>query len=1384
MPTPQEEPFIKPASAKLLFRDEGLGLLAWAKSDGRADFAALNYKANRDIESSSAANIASNRPADAFTRRSIANGRVMSAEFDQCLVLHRQSVEPLPGNKQARVTWNVFNPGNYIGLPASAVTPFAFDDVVEMRNDGTHKLTPGALAVADLDGLVNAAGSTNDEIIVVRETTNRDLKLEVFNFAWGEPGTSKGAAILLPNPLGYLPALNDPQRKPGVVIVKTGDFSGDGRRQILVVHHAGRRGKEDDTFVQAVVYDYAIRVEKEKSSCVGSLVLREQIEVTTALLNTGLDVAVGDFLGATGLRTVAGLKVGAGREQVAIACHQGAHAIGDGSYVSACLVFSFLDRDPSDATGKMAVRHTHRPPETWPDSNLAQGPRRQLFALSAGQYRLEPAKGYTLGRKQLGVAYSVLTQTTKTMPWDEVYSYNFVKAWGLSISAPNPGGDVSKPPVWAVDTYTWMQTDDTRSLIHQLDATAANIAYAKNATPTPVDCFVVASMTDNGPGGRAVVTLHRGSLDGDGGRAFPNHGYNEGYGSSFLGYDNGWNTGIAIAPYDSKGRSTMLGPPMRITLNELVTTTYVLQEPPKHMDYLPLDGEASELGIVNLSVDPRFNVTYTDKKGKEVSSSVTDGTANTFNQNNEISVGETVSMGDPKSPSFGIGISETVKFGYAYDEKESTYRSTAKTSTNTLTASTNSDDALSYAFRSVDIFRYRVLGRKTDDGKFVYVDVSVPREGEGSVPCDGSNMPEIYQPTHQNGNALTYPILSSALSARFLPRDIGSFERPDTATPGKTVTVTAPLSVPRRYFWNGNEESEEIAWSTTDVGSSSFEYSKTLSGSSDTTVSCEANCSCLIFNTTQTASFKNSTGGSHGWNKQTVNSSTSSSTQSLLLTKTKGDRTRGYSFQPVFYVTADGTLKMASATDFTQGVGKDWWADTYAGPDAALNLPYRFLRDGSGFNDLDNRRRIRGGFAFYATPSPVTKLLTPVTGSIKPGEKLILQVRVHNLSLGMPLGCDESGKPKPVRVRFDFVEVDLISRDEIGPRTTIGTVDVAFADWNLADPGDSPPIPAGTLIPPRGIGLASIGFDTANLPTDGSRHEYRIYAVVDPDDEIRWKRSGQIATQTHVRHTKSVVVRLRNTPEAGVKVRIALEAKDRASLGAVEHTSAGEGRSVILQALAQKLQELPAVKAGLHFDVSADRIIISRDNAALKPGSEYRSGVVAQDGSAVYFIPSVSGGSGGATAGNTIVISNDSPAQNKEGWFPITIMKPASPTGNSAAPPRLLLGPQALAIRNQTGRLVSDRVELDVNRYASFRLNVTATHDIEAGRWAEVYLGDPAKGGRLLGVAPVAGVAANVANYIWGDWLMPNTPGTFPVFVRLVGANEACQQPMTITLRS
>ncbi|MGM3276250.1 hypothetical protein [Ralstonia sp. 24A2] len=1387
------DPFGRTANSRVLFRDEGLGVLTWARNDARAKFNAHLFNGSRGLgESKSGSFDAGSGTPDAYLRHALAVGRVMSDDYDECFALKRISLAPA-GNELAKVTWEISNLGGAVAVAKTALPSFTFTDNVNLRDDKMHMQTPGALAIADLDGMV-IDGRTRDEIITVRETTGRDLTLEVFNFAWGVPASA--TAIRLPDPLAFLPRLGESQRRPGTVIVKTGDFSGNGKRQILVVYYAAERANPDKMWIQAVVYDYTVNANNRTTG----LIQREKIIVADKVAgNTGLDVAVGDFLGLTGQRKIDGVPVGLGREQVAVIYHADGRRSGGNDNICN-LIVTMLDRDPYYALkegGVLAVRHHHKVNNRddfksrvkTPDQVYLQGPRKQVFALAAGQYRLDPAKGYTLGRKQLAVVYSVLATERKPFAvYDD--TYNYLKAVGFSVSAAQAGGDGAAAPVWSFTWYGQAQTRDTGELIVQLDAKAANLFDGQINPPTPTDTLVMASLTNNGGGKPGVVTLHRGTLNVDGPQGISIADYDEKNASSDPGFGSADNTGVAVVAYDFQGRSTQLGPPVRITINNILSTSYVLQEPPKHIDYLPNNDPPTPLGIVNVSLNPSFNITYTDEQSKQVTTARTNIVADTFNHSDELTVGAGVTVGDIKKTGMSINVTETVKFGYAYNEKTTEYGSEGSSLSTKLSASTNCDDALSYVLETTDIYRYRMLGRKTASGDYVFVDISVPRPfPDQAVSCDGSMLPDVYQPTHQNGNALSYPVLAPGMNVRYTPADMGGFRRP-SKTPGQSVEVTEPLTTPILYFCNGNSEAVDISWSASTAETNSFEYSKTLSGSSDTTVSYEASAEYLLFSTSVKASFKTSTGGSHGWTNQRVNNITGTRTRKLLLTKPSSNKNMGYGFLPLFYVTRDGTLKMASATSFTEGVGQEWWAKTYAAPDAALNLPYRFLPDGSGFNTLDNARRIRGGLAYYDSVSQTTGQRTPVSGAVKPGTMLMLEVRVHNFSLGSRLGVAPNGALKPVKVRFDYVEVDPVSREETGTRSIIGTADVEFVDANLADPSHSHGQRSATeskhVIPPRGIGRARLAFKTPVLPEGALTREYRIYAVVDPENEIRWRRSdGTLAPQTHVRHTDFATIRLRNIPLPGVEFKIELQDQNKTVLETITYVCRGSaGQAEVLNALASALQASPKFKeAGLQINPDAlqpsatvIRISSATGNAKIKPGDEHRSGVVSADGKAIYFVPSVRSASGQATTHNAISITNDSPAQNKEGWFPLVVASAAQTVASQNAS----LTP--LAVRNAHGELASDYAEVVGGRYASFRIGVDAEVVQDTGGWAEVFLGEPERGGQLLGTIVLHPMPGGAPNYVWGEWLVPSTPGSFALFVRLTGANQVTRKLMNLTI--
>jgi hypothetical protein len=72
--------------------------------------------------------------------------------------------------------------------------------------------------------------------------------------------------------------------------------------------------------------------------------------------------------------------------------------------------------------------------------------------------------------------------------------------------------------------------------------------------------------------------------------------------------------GLPITAYDAEGDSVYLGAPVHLTLHDLVRTDYIIQEPPKHIDYI-------DNKIVNISRKGGFYVELKDSKKNTFSSS-------------------------------------------------------------------------------------------------------------------------------------------------------------------------------------------------------------------------------------------------------------------------------------------------------------------------------------------------------------------------------------------------------------------------------------------------------------------------------------------------------------------------------------------------------------------------------------------------------------------------------------------------------------------------------------------------------------------------------------------------------------------------------------------
>ena len=193
-------------------------------------------------------------------------------------------------------------------------------------------------------------------------------------------------------------------------------------------------------------------------------------------------------------------------------------------------------------------------------------------------------------------------------------------------------------------------------------------------------------------------------------------------------------------------------------------------------------------------------------------------------------------------------------------------------------------------------------------------------------------------------------------------------------------------------------------------------------------------------------------------------------------------------------------------------------------------------------------------------------------------------------------------------------------------------------------------------------------------------------------------------------------------------------------------------------------------------------IILSHPAQRIKPSVEYRSGIVADDGTPagkpLYFVPTV-GGSPNVTVANTVLVTNDAPAQNKEGYFELAVME--TPSRMAATSGAAVPAPVAVAAIDATGSLVEKNVTLAAGQPASLRVSVSAAEDVSDAVLVSLYLGDPKANGTFLGMISANGIDAGTPTHTWQVLPMPNLSGELPVYAQIAG-EEARPAGLTVRL--
>jgi hypothetical protein len=389
------------------------------------------------------------------------------------------------------------------------------------------------------------------------------------------------------------------------------------------------------------------------------------------------------------------------------------------------------------------------------------------------------------------------------------------------------------------------------------------------------------------------------------------------------------NTSVPIvAACTQKGESYYLGAPLHIVVPDVKSTLRIIQEPPKHLDYLPDEScqhdKPCDWKIVNVSRYNDFNASFYKSESESVK------TVNTSLTTHDIGGSESLTAKFSLGP-IGLGnvnmqVSESVALNYESVAKKvnGNYQAT-KCDT---TVVTTDDDFVDYKLMLMDIWRYRIWDEKTKDGKNAFYELILPGKWTYYI-IGGREISDYYQPIHENGNVLSYPTYEDSFPSGY---DLGS-------------------------FWCGNNEHNEVMTNSTyltygdiattisvdwidEVSSSkTTTQEKTLNRSGDLKIGNRTN---EIFAANE-SEFDFSFHDDESSSKSTYSKSETSAEVDVTV-NVPGDQEKAYyAFCPLLYTTIDGTLKLAHKVQLAMSPTAKFWSTHYLGqPDPSLNLPYKY----------------------------------------------------------------------------------------------------------------------------------------------------------------------------------------------------------------------------------------------------------------------------------------------------------------------------------------------------------------------------------------------------------------------------------------------------------
>ncbi len=571
----------------------------------------------------------------------------------------------------------------------------------------------------------------------------------------------------------------------------------------------------------------------------------------------------------------------------------------------------------------------------------------------------------------------------------------------------------------------------------------------------------------------------------------------------------------AYYSYTSKttGLTFYIGPGEQVSFDDVSMPELLIQEPPKHVDFLRTGEFAFSPQVVNVSKAAGFNAGYQSSESSGFGQGSSFKTSSSINDKTGWSIGGSVGL------EVGTEAGGAVSGGYENSTTELTsdiesaigMRTDTVTFENAFRAS--SDDVIQYADTRFDLWRFPIYGLVADSGTpdsvipdNPFLQLLLPATNVGvSTQADGTST-RLYQPGHVNGNILSYPAYTT--QSMDLPYDDAidslrpfiiyegpnedEYDRPVWAENEYGVRVVLP------------EPGITLTYDHLVAGAHDVGYDRSVTDVEGWNVKGTANVKIPLAEGVDmpvglSGGYEQSTTEESTWNNMTSRTNSSQTTQrvSILTPSALGaiDAERNYFYYPAFYFEKSGAVRLNFHVRLDPGA--EFWLTHYSPPDPALNLPQRISSIPSPDDALDecslNTGSGRGEMKGLVLEDDfgVQRILSPEAGApptALSGEVLNLRARVFNLSAGtVP---PPPGAPDPVAhnvtVRFDAVEITPTGA-EIGPRIVLG----------------SRTIPA--IGPRDSAWTADLPWDTLNFgPCGGAGPDrrYRILVTVDPNNTI------------------------------------------------------------------------------------------------------------------------------------------------------------------------------------------------------------------------------------------------------------------------------------------